>query len=63
MMQLIAEAQRVVRNRELQGPCLPLAMPLSAAPPIDGDAIVYDFGHDGELVERERVSGSGVRRA
>lgn len=63
MQQLIAEASKVVRNRSLQGPCLPLAMPLSAAPPIDGDAIVYEFDRDGEIVERERISGDGVRRA
>lgn len=61
MGQLIAEAQKIVRNREMQGPVLPLEMPRVAAAPVDGDAILYVLDENLQLVEQGRVSGSGVR--
>lgn len=61
MGQLVAEAQKIVRNREMQGPVLPLEMPRVAAAPVDGDAILYVLDENLQLVEQSRVSGSGVR--
>lgn len=61
MQQLIAEAQKIVATRETQGPFLPLETPRATEPPVDGDVIVYELDASLQLVEKARVSGSGVR--
>ena len=58
---MIAEAQRIVATRETQGPFLPLETPRATEPPVDGDVIVYELDASLQLVEKARVSGSGVR--